>query len=157
MAVPGCLTNLLGSWSGRNTLYVPWLNPPESKSEAAAHVASVVKGKFVTIAYTWADHGEPHEGLLLIGQHPKQGDVTASWTDSWHQGGSVLQLTGDVGADGSVTLRANYPAPPDPDWGWRIVISAQPSGFDVVMTNITPQGEETVAVETHYERRLTSA
>jgi len=157
MAVPASLTKLVGRWSGRNTLYVPWLNPPESKSEATANVATVVNGKFVTIAYSWADHGAPHEGLLLIGQHPKDGGVTASWTDSWHQGGSILQLTGDVNGDGSVTLHASYPAPPDPDWGWRIVISAQPSGFDVVMTNITPKGEETVAVETHYERRLTSA
>ncbi len=157
MAVPGSLTKLLGNWAGRNTLYVPWLKPPESKSDATASVATVVKGKFVTIAYTWADHGEPHEGLLLIAQHPEQGDVTASWTDSWHQGGSILQLTGDVAPNGDVTLRGNYPAPPDPDWGWRIVISAQPSGFDVVMTNITPTGEETLAVETQYERRLTSA
>jgi len=157
MAAPPSLTKLLGSWSGRNTLYVPWLNPPESKSEATAKVATAVNGKFVTIAYDWADHGEPHQGLLLIGQHPEQRDITASWIDSWHQGGSILQLTGDVAENGTVTLRASYPAPPDPDWGWRIVISAQPGGFDVVMTNITPTGEESLAVETHYEQRLTSA
>lgn len=152
MTVPASLTKLLGHWSGRNTLYVPWLNPPESKSEATATVSSVVNDKFLTISYTWADHGKPHQGLLLIGQNSKDGSVTASWIDSWHQGGSILQLNGDVDANGKVILRANYPAPPDPDWGWRIEVSAQPSGFDVIMTNITPQGEESLAVETHYER-----
>ena len=29
MAVPASLTKLVGRWHGRNTLYVPWLNPPE--------------------------------------------------------------------------------------------------------------------------------
>ncbi len=64
-----------------------------------------------------------------------------------------MQCTGGVEADGSVSLHGKYPAPPDPDWGWRTVITARGDrAFDVVMTNITPNGDEQVAVETHYER-----
>ncbi len=154
MTVPDSLTTLAGSWTGRNTLHVPWLDPPQSKSQATASLKSVVNGKFVTIAYTWADNGEPHEGLLLIGQHPESGVVSAAWTDSWHQSGSIMHCTGTVEADGSIRFSGTYPAPPDPDWGWRTVITARAgAGFDVVMTNIAPNGEETVAVESRYDRR----
>ncbi|MGQ0642500.1 MAG: DUF1579 family protein [Gemmatimonadaceae bacterium] len=153
MTVPHSLTQLAGHWAGKNTLYVPWLDPPQSKSDASATIAQVVNGLFMTIAYTWADHGEPHEGLLVIGEHPKTGTVSVAWTDSWHQSGSILHSSGTVEADGSVSFLGMYPAPPDPDWGWRTVITPRGTdAFDVVMTNIAPNGEETVAVETSYER-----
>lgn len=154
MPVPQSLTKILGEWSGRNTLHVPWLDPPQSKSEATATVASVVMGQFLSIAYTWADHGKPQEGLLVIGQHPETGVVTAAWTDSWHQSGAIMPFSGEVASDGSVVVRGTYPAPPDPDWGWRTVITPREDSFDVVMTNITPNGDETVAVEAFYDRRL---
>jgi Protein of unknown function (DUF1579) len=155
MSVPSSLTKLIGNWVGDNTLYVPWLDPPQSKSDATAAITSVTRGKFLTIAYTWADHGEPHEGMILLGQHPKTGVVTSAWTDSWHQGGEILHCTGTVDADGSVVLHGKYPAPPDPDWGWRTAISPRgDNALDVVMTNIAPNGDETVAVETHYVRRV---
>jgi hypothetical protein len=153
MSVPSSLTKLIGSWVGDNTLYVPWLDPPQSKSDATATITSVTRGKFLSIAYTWADHGEPHEGLLLLGQHPETGVVTSAWTDSWHQSGAILHCTGAVEADGSVSLLGSYPAPPDPEWGWRTVISPRgDKAFDVVMINIAPNGDEVVAVETRYHR-----
>jgi hypothetical protein len=154
VSVPDSLTRLAGKWVGKNTLYVPWLDPPQSKSDATATVTTVTNGKFLTIEYTWADHGKPHEGFLMLGQHPETGVVTSAWTDSWHQSGSIFLCTGNIEADGSVSLHGKYPAPPDPDWGWRTVITPREDiAFDVVMTNIAPNGDETVAVETHYERR----
>ena len=62
MSVPESLTKLVGSWTGHNTLHVPWLDPPQRKSDASASLSTIVIDKFVTITYTWADEGEPHEG-----------------------------------------------------------------------------------------------
>lgn len=153
MSVPESLTKLVGSWRGHSTLHVPWLDPPQRKSEATASLTPIVNGKFVTIAYTWADEGEPHEGLLLLGQHPESGAVSVAWTDSWHQSGSIMHCNGTVESDGSIRFSGTYPAPPDPDWGWRIEISARAgAGFDIVMTNITPNGEEAIAMESRFDR-----
>ncbi len=154
MSVPESLTKLVGSWTGHNTLHVPWLDPPQRKSDATASLSPIVNDKFVTIAYTWADEGEPHEGFLLIGQHPKTGAVSVAWADSWHQSGSIMQFSGTVESDGGIRFGGTYPAPPDPDWGWRTEIRPRgAAGFDVVMTNIAPNGDETIAMETRLERR----
>ena len=66
-----------------------------------------------------------------------------------------MQFSGTVEDDGSIRFSGNYPAPPDPDWGWRTEIKPRgAAGFDVVMTNIAPNGEETIAMETRLERRV---
>jgi hypothetical protein len=57
--------------------------------------------------------------------------------------------------DATLTLSGTYAAPPGPDWGWRIEITAGP-GVDalrITMHNIWPDGErEETAVEAVYTR-----
>jgi hypothetical protein len=54
---------------------------------------------------------------------------------------------------GKIDLRGSYEAPPSPDWGWRFVINA-PSDIELklVMYNVSPEGEEELAVEANYKR-----
>ena len=50
-------------------------------------------------------------------------------------------------------MRGSYAAPPGPDWGWRIAIRpGDGSALAIVMHNVTPGGEEAVAVEATYKR-----
>jgi hypothetical protein len=50
-------------------------------------------------------------------------------------------------------MLGSYAAPPGPDWGWRITIrSASPAEFQIVMHNISPDGQEDLAVQIDYAR-----
>jgi hypothetical protein len=66
-------------------------------------------------------------------------------------GEAVMALEGAAAGADAVTLRGSYAAPPGPDWGWRIDL--RPQGGDdlrMVMFNVTPEGQEELAVEAVY-------
>jgi Protein of unknown function (DUF1579) len=53
----------------------------------------------------------------------------------------------------SVDVRGSYAAPPGPDWGWRTVIeTAGTDSFRMVMHNVSPDGQEYLAVDAEYHR-----
>ncbi|MGQ0539303.1 MAG: DUF1579 family protein [Gemmatimonadaceae bacterium] len=154
MSLAHSLTSLLGDWRGTNVLYRPWVDPSATQSPATARVESVVNDNFVTISYTWACDGDPHTGLFVIGHAPADAKVTATWIDSWHQSAKIMYCEGSIAPPtGVISFHGTYAAPPDPDWGWRTEITPRDGvGFDIVMYNITPAGEEAVAVESRYSR-----
>ncbi len=146
---------MIGDWSGSNLLRTPWLTPPESVSSSRLRVEPVARGKFLKFTYTWSHETTPHEGLILFGHHEAQGETTAAWVDSWHQSSKVLLLEGSIDEQGAIDLRASYPAPPGPDWGWRIVItSASTNDLRIVMYNCSPEGEQELAVQAEYTRTV---
>jgi hypothetical protein len=144
---------LLGNWTGTNLLRLSWLPEPEFRSPSRLTLASAAGGKFLTLAYTWEHEGKAQEGFLLFGNENKEGEATGAWVDSWHQGGRILQLKGQVEETGNVILLGSYPAPPGPDWGWRITLSAPESGpLSLIMHNLPHDGEEDLAVRAEYNR-----
>ena len=153
MAVPEKLAASAGSWSGTNRLHDPHSGAPED-SPSTMVLTPILKNKFLRLDYTWAYQGDPQEGSLWVGGDPKTGEVIAHWIDTWHMSDGVLVCRGGPAhEDGSISVRGSYAAPPGPDWGWRIDI--QPGDgrtLRVVMFNITPEGQEDMAVEASYTR-----
>jgi Protein of unknown function (DUF1579) len=152
MSVPASLSQLEGHWTGEGTLFVPWLTPPESHYSSTASI-STAGGGFLRVEYAWAHEGKPHDGLLLLTDEKKDGAVAAVWIDSWHQSQSFLFSNGRVDPAGAVAVLGSYPAPDGPDWGWRTEVRPVGNGFELLMYNITPDGEEALAVRNRYERR----
>jgi len=153
MSVPGSLAGAGGDWTGEGTLYLPWRTPSEFTYASTASVRPVAKG-FLRVDYTWSHEGEPHEGLLLLTDARQDGAVSAVWMDSWHQSQSFLLSAGRGDeAGGSVAVLGSYPAPPDPDWQWRTVVTFEGNRLELTMYNISPGGEEMLAVRNRYERR----
>ena len=153
MPPPQSLERLTGDWTGTSRLWRPWLTPPDTQSGSTATVAPAVGGKFLTIGYTWIVDGEAQEGLLLLGQRPKEGAVSAIWVDSWHMSDVPMVCSGTVDGAGVVNVLGSYAAPPGPDWRWRTVIDpARDGSFEIVMYNISPDGEETLAFRNRYQR-----
>jgi hypothetical protein len=145
------MASLTGAWAGTKKL---WLMPgtPARESAARATVALAANGKFLHLGYTWNEDGI-QQGVLIIGVEGDGKRVGAAWIDSWHNGDRIMTLQGDVSAAGAFSVAGTYPAPPGPDWAWRIEI--HPNGTDswqLVMFNITPQGEEAKAVEVDFRR-----
>ncbi len=147
------LASLTGHWQGTSRLVLPWNTPPESDSTSTAEVQPVATGRFVSIAYTWEYDGRPCEGFLLLGREKKSEAVNAVWVDSRHQSDRPMACTGTVTDEGAVDVRGSYPAPPGPDYGWRTVVETQgDDAFRLVMYNVSPEGEETLAFENRYTR-----
>lgn len=152
MSVPEFWKAMLGTWKGRNQL---WLTPgtPVAESETTAGVELLANGKFLGIRYTWSDDGERQEGLALVGATKDGTRAQATWVDSWHMGDSPMICKEVPAKEGVLALLGSYPAPSGPDWGWRLEFEpAPPDRWTMRMVNITPDGEEALAVLAEYAR-----
>lgn len=89
-----------------------------------------------------------------MGYEKERGVVTAVWVDSWHMASKAMVCEGSSGLGGGrVELRGTYAAPPGPDWGWRTVLDpGDGNTFRMVMYNVSPDGNEDLAVEAVYRR-----
>lgn len=153
MSIPTQLTSIVGQWGSKNRL---WFSPedPAHESDGTALVVPVAQGRFLTIQYTWAFDGAPQDGLLLIGCESGAEAVKAVWVDSFHMQDQSMACAGIVNADGGILLKGNYAAPPDENWGWWINVQATgDDAFQIVMHNVTPQGQALLAVESIYTRQ----
>lgn len=152
MAVIEVFRGLRGEWRATNRL---WLSPgdPVRESTSLAAVRLVGGEQFAEIEYSWAFDGKPQEGRLILGQDPRSHAVKAVWFDSWHMRNDFM--TGQGGADptGVIVVLGTYAAPPDPDWGWEILLEPdRHDAFRLSMYNIPPGGEKELAVEAAYTR-----
>ena len=143
------LTARAGTWHGTNTLQDPTTGEPE-ESPSTLVVTPVVGGRFVRLDSTWIHRGTPQEGSLLVGFDPSSGEVSGHWVDTWHMGRQVLACLGSPPGDGSIALRGSFPAPPGPDWGWRIDLAPEGDGLRITHTCIPPGEEGSLAVEALY-------
>jgi hypothetical protein len=153
MSVPEILTNLVGSWAGTNRL---WMMPdePVHESDTTMKVALGERGGFATLQYTWTEDSKAQLGLLAIGPVLDENAVSGAWIDTFHTANSFMSLQGATGEDGNIVLKCSYPAPEGPDWGWQIRITPKPGdAFLFTMYNVSPEGEEYLAVEVTYFRK----
>jgi hypothetical protein len=140
-----------GRWTGTYRLILD-PNTPERVSSTAATLSPVAGGRFARLDYSWEDKGKPQDGSLLVGFEKERSVATAVWVDTWHMSNKFLISEGKA-ARGSVDVSGSYAAPPGPDWGWRTVLGPGPDGtLRMVMYNVTPDGEEYLAVEALYSR-----
>lgn len=128
-------------WSGRAELWTD----PEGNDTILCDCSLMILPE--TLSYTWACGDEPQTGTFVFSEEG------ATWSDTWHQPEPVL-CRYFVGFRGRFTIGYSYPAPPGPDWGWRITLSQRPDQSLVLqMTNIAPWGEEGRAVRMIFEKK----
>lgn len=138
-------------WEGEKCLRLS-PNIPERVSRTSATLSLEARGQAVSIQYKWSYENQPQEGLLLISQSEKPNGVRVAWVDSWHVKDQMMVCEGFELPDCGISAVGTYPAPNGPDWGWRIVVVPQDKDMlDVIMYNITPEGEEHLAVEARYK------
>ena len=135
-------------WTGTSTLKDP-ANGVDTPSASSATIAPALHDKFVRIGYTWSYGGTAHEGLIMIAHDPKSAACQLYWGDPFHMGRSIMTLHGTIEA-ASLSAKGSYAAPPGPDWGWRIDVSATADSLRITMYNITPEGDEDLAVRAEY-------
>jgi len=142
---------LIGEWRGTKQLYLEPPPAPPLSSLSKLFVKPVAGGNFLQFDYDWTYQGAEQAGVLLF-CCDEENAASAAWVDSFHMSTKVWLCTGRA-TDGSAELRGSYAAPPGPDWGWRITIRpAVPNELTIVMHNISPEGQEDLAVQIDYTR-----
>ncbi len=145
--------DLIGKWTGTSQLY---LEPPPAKSLASASrlsVTPVAGGSFLQFDYDWTYEGETQTGVLLLGADEDDA-ASAAWIDSFHMSSKIMSCIGTA-TTSAAELRGTYAAPPGPDWGWGITIRSRSTGeLQIVMHNISPEGQEDLAVQAEYQRQI---
>jgi hypothetical protein len=137
-----------GSWRGTSTLQDPHAGIAE-ESPSTATVTSQPGG--ARFDYTWCYQGTPHEGSILFTLDGPT--FNGQWTDTWHTGNKPMACSGPRGD--TLSVRGTYPAPPGPDWCWRIDLVPEGEKLRLVMWNVWPAeqgGKEELAVEAVYAR-----
>lgn len=140
-----------GQWEGSNRLHDPNTHQAED-SPMEASLMPILGGKFLRLDYTWGYQGTPQEGFILFGVEPRIKEISLYWGDTWHMGNQILVCKGKAASSREICVTGSYAAPPGPDWGWRIVLKADGSLVTLHMYNITPEGQEAIAVEALLEK-----
>lgn len=143
------LLQAVGAWRGTSRLHDPNTGAPED-SASTATVSPVLDGRFVRLEYTWSYQGKPQAGSLMVGRERDPDVMAAIWIDSWHMSDKLMVCRGVADASGRLSVRGSYEAPSGPDWGWRIDVTPGDTGLTIAMWNVTPEGEESLAVEATY-------
>ena len=133
------LERAAGRYAGSNWLWFEDPNQPEqsaTKLEVAAN----------QIRYTWQYRGAPQSGVM---EFAFDGDAaTATWTDTWHAKEAIV-CPGRQTAD-RIEVVGTY----GPGWTWRTEVTlASPDELLVEMFNISPKGEEQIAVRMSAQRQ----
>jgi hypothetical protein len=152
MSVNDDLAKYVGTWTGTNNLYLSWLPDPLRQSQSTLNVSLKANGQFVAFEYTWAYEGEPQEGIILLGCDTRSDAVQTVWTDSFHSSHTFMLSDGKVAENGDISVKGYYKVEGHPDWGWRTDIISGDEKLRIVMYNVSPEGEEELAVETDFIR-----
>lgn len=152
MSIPEKLSAMTGEWKGTNILHTPWMPNPLHKSESTMLVSEQIMGQFISFEYTWSYEEKPQEGNIFVGWDEKTNAVNAVWADSWHSAHVLMNCEGSISPDGALMMKGYYAVEGHPDWGWRTDIIPGNETFKLVMYNVSPEGQEDLAVETEYKR-----
>jgi hypothetical protein len=144
------IEEMLGKWTGTSQL---WFEQNMSQSDSAARIEYLAQHQFLSVAYTWQFDGQPQDGMIIFPTAILESAPRAVWLDSWHMREQIMLLETTHTRDGTISLLGSYPAPEGPDWGWRIELAVSQAEFTMHMWNITPSGQEILAVMAQYQSR----
>jgi len=137
------LADFLGHWTGLSRLYLEGATGPFDESASTLTAVRGVHERFVEVHYTWSYQGKPQTGSAILCVDGAQ--ASAAWCDSFHLNNAIMYCTGSP-----VNVKGSYTVPGYPEWHWRIIFAREGEQLKLTMYNISPEGEEFLAVQADY-------
>ncbi len=143
---------LTGRWSG---VCRTWFEPGKLADESAVQgtYTRLQAGPFLRHAYTGQMQGKPRQGEETLAFNSVTKRYQISWFDDFHMNYALLFSEGESRDRGfSVSGKYAFDASA-PEWGWRTQYVLEDADHLVITAfNVTPGGEEAMAVQTSYVR-----
>lgn len=148
------LAQLAGDWAGASRL---WFEADKlaDESPVTGTIRPTLGGRFMLHEYRNTIGDKAVEGLALIGYDLGAGQFEIAWSDTFHYGTKIMLSLGQpAGSPTDCNVLGSYgDGQGGPDWGWRTTIELRtPENLVLRHYNISPQGEEALAVEFDYRR-----
>ena len=148
------LASMVGDWEG---VAKTWFEPGKIGDESPVKGTTrlVAQGNFLLHEYGGTLMGGAMQGCAIIGHYLGGKRWQVAWVNNFHNGTRIMVSEGKEGeSPDKPNVLGSYPAPEGPDWGWRT--TPEMRGKDnLVVThyNMTPDGDESPAVEFDYKRK----
>jgi hypothetical protein len=141
------LQRLVGTYTGRARL---WFEPGEPRDDepATCGATPLLGNRFVRLEYSTRIGGEDQTGSATVGCVLDRSMWQIAWVDTFHTGLTIMFLEGpyEPGAT-KVDTRTTYSVGDGPAWGWRTALEPTGDGIVVQHFNVTPDGDEMLAVD----------
>jgi len=145
--------SLTGHWQGMTRT---WFEPNQLADTSAwqGQIYAILGQRYLQYDYTGKIGDETLEGKAMLGYNALSQQFEMAWIDSFHQSSGIMHSTG-YGSEAGISLLGAYlDSANGPEWGWRTeFILIDNSHLIISAYNITPDGTESLAVETVYTRR----
>jgi hypothetical protein len=146
------LKSLVGSWEGTCRT---WLEPGKLADESSikGKFRAILDGPFVRHEYEATLQGRPRHGEETIAFNSITQRFQISWIDDFHMNYAIMFSEGGSSGRGFVVSGKYDVDPKLPPWGWKTVFEMiDDDHLKITAFNVTPDGQEAMAVETKYRR-----